>query len=209
MRDPAVRAGSDEFVILDERRFVAPLPAKLSSGRPGGRYRWSAENRRGGQGRHESSGGAPSRLASVFLFYHRIVAPSRAEIGLDLLLPRAPPRRLVTYRDANADIPRKDRDSVERDASKSNSRKGVLRLGRGPTGERNNRWSRICELRDFYDGEAARKRTKRRVLSDNHDRDIPLEPPINALKRSMVHALSLLRCRPESQGELTARGNWH
>jgi hypothetical protein len=49
----------------------------------------------------------------VYLSNYRIVAPSSPEIGFNLLLARACPRRIVTLRDADAAVPEKYRDSIK------------------------------------------------------------------------------------------------
>ena len=51
----------------------------------------------------------------MYLFNQRIVAPSRSEIGFDLLLARSRPRRVVALRNPNAAVSEKDRNSIERD----------------------------------------------------------------------------------------------
>src|SRR5438034_49687 len=45
--------------------------------------------------------------------YDRIVAPCGLQIGLDLFLPRARPRCVVTLRDSDAAVPEEYRNSVE------------------------------------------------------------------------------------------------
>src|SRR5438094_10105902 len=49
--------------------------------------------------------------------YDRIVAPCGLQIGLDLFLPRARPRCVVTLRDSDAAVPEERRNSRERYAS--------------------------------------------------------------------------------------------
>lgn len=49
--------------------------------------------------------------------YDRIVAPCGLQIGLDLFLPRARPRCVVTLRDSDAAVPEEYRNSVEGYAS--------------------------------------------------------------------------------------------
>ena len=53
-------------------------------------------------------------MPRVYLFNQRIVAPSGPEVGFDLLLARSRPRRVMAFRNADAAVPEKDRNSIER-----------------------------------------------------------------------------------------------
>jgi len=65
-----------------------------------------------------SSGGAFRRVPRVYPFYDWIATPRGPEVGFDLLLARSRPRCVVTFRNANATVPEKDRNSIERDTCK-------------------------------------------------------------------------------------------
>jgi hypothetical protein len=71
----------------------------------------------------------------VYLLNQRIVAPSGPEVGFDLLLARSRLGRVVPFRDANATVPEKNRDSIERHTcEKQFDRERIAEAARMPVG---------------------------------------------------------------------------